>query len=138
MQQEHGFSLVEILISIFLIGLIALIASAPMFNNHYYRRNVAETLAESAIESCRNIGYSVTNKIATSTIETQGLNVTYTIQTTVTGYDINNISFGNTYHQNTILVNPAISTDPLVKKVSVKVTANNLILAERSLLIPKP
>ena len=141
MKEPEGFSLIEILISIVLLGLIAagLIAFAyPRAS--FYQTNAASLIAEKKLEDCRN-NSSFTNLANTNGTETiDGLTYNWTI--TVAKYDLSTTSPSSGPYTLTTGSNPILNSGSKQRVALVTVTVQNssktMTLATGSTIIVNP
>ena len=131
MENQKGFSLIEILITVVLLGFIAIMAMSPLQNKQaFYQDNVGEQLAEQTIEVCRNTAYdNLASSNTTTKFTTRGVSTDYDISVTVAGFDVANVTASNTYQLDNLLVAPAGT--PQVTQVTVQVSVNGKLLAQR-------
>lgn len=138
MYKEDGFTLVEAMIAIVLLGILALFASVNWTNRgEQTTSNAATHLADQAIEECRNkIGGGTLSDLGSSTGSFVANGTTYYREITVSSYRINSITDGGSYQlingSSGLLINGISSTgtgfnDPtqVIKQATVTIRQNN-------------
>jgi prepilin-type N-terminal cleavage/methylation domain-containing protein len=97
---EKGFSLIEVIVAIVLLGIIAAGLAAFIYpNTDFYERNVAGSLAEGALEDSRKIAATNFNGLLTTVttntiVNTNGTNQTYTCRRTGSPFIVNAVQNG--------------------------------------------
>ncbi|TCL73336.1 prepilin-type N-terminal cleavage/methylation domain-containing protein [Hydrogenispora ethanolica] len=142
MRNQNGFSLIEVIIAVALLGVIALLAAVPAFQPDLYRVNVADQLAEEQIEICRNEEFeALANSSSQRTVTTRGVAVSYTVGVSVEGLNLNPAALSATASTpldralTAAEPEPDGSLDPQLKRVTVAVSAGGTVLARRSALL---
>ena len=113
MRTEYGFTLLEAVIAITLLGLIAVMGSMAWTNPRAQRQvNVAINLAEEGIEQCMNRDYDSIDYLEENGIDIDG--VTFDRIVVVRSFDINSGVFnaGGDNELSDLLTNEKPSGDP--------------------------
>lgn len=145
MRNDSGFTIIEAMVAIVILGLIATFALMPRQNVDQFRRNVAMHLVDELIETARGTPFTnLQNANDNVVVLTRGQNVTYNRTITVVGWNVDVVNNGQTYELTNILSTqrpwPNANIDNShVKEVTVQVrVGGGTPLAARTILIPNP